>query len=187
MPADKKTTEDKKTTTKKDEPEVEKKDSGVEATVPPEKKEKVTVDKDDLKTFMKRLETLETDNKRLMAAADKGRLAHVDAKLAGDQPLIRTVRLSRLTPDGPLVVAWKLEKNISYVDGNKLVEDQVIRVFFEDGTEEQMKLLNFYRGMDKKTVAEIVSRKTDEKSGEEVVEVEMKDGKRLEIPLKFVN
>jgi len=156
--------------------------------VEPKDVEVIEVKKDDLAAFVKRLGDLEEDNKRLLEAADKGRLANIDAKAAGDQPLVRTVKLSRMTFDGPIIVAWSLEKNISFMDGTRMIENQRMKVFFDDGGDKEMPLIEFYRDRDTKTVAEIISRKKPEKPGElEILEVEMKDGKRLEIPLKFVN
>jgi len=150
--------------------------------------ETVTVPKEDLQMFIKRLNDLEADNRRLLEAADKGRLHNIDAKLAGDQPLVRTVKLSRMTPGGPIIVAWQLVKNVSYMDGTRRVEDQVMNVIFENGESSEMRLIDFYRQRDNKTVAEIISRKKPEKPGAlEILEVETKDGQRLEIPLKFVN
>jgi hypothetical protein len=188
--ATEKKTEDKKTTAST-KPPVEEKTKVVAKPKPieePKEVETIEVKKEDLAAFVKRLSTLEDDNKRLLEAADKGRLANIDAKLAGDQPLVRTVKLSRMTPTGPIIVAWSLEKNVSFMDGTRMVENQRMKVFFEDGSDKEMPLIEFYRDRDNKTIAEIISRKKPEKPGElEILEVETKDGKRLEIPLKFVN
>jgi hypothetical protein len=184
MAAPKKKVEDKNTTTPKEEV---KKDIPVPIE-PPKEVETVEVPKEDLTAFVKRLSDLEADNKRLLEAADKGRLANIDAKSAGDQPLVRTVKLTRMTPGGPIVVAWNLEKNVSYMDGNRMIEDQVMKVIYETGESEDMPLINFYRNRNTNTIGEIISRKKPEKAGElEILEVETKDGQRLEVPLKFVN
>ena len=156
-----------------------------EPIAPPKNVETVEVPKEDLAAFVKRLKTLEDDNKRLLDVADKGRLASVDAKRTADQPLIRTVKLSKLNEK--FIVAWNLEKNISYMDGNKRVENQVMKVFFEDGTDKEMPLIDFYRNCNKQTIAEIITRTKKEGTDEEILEVETKDGQRLKIPLKFVN
>lgn len=158
-----------------------------------DKKEEATVvvSKSDLEAFLKRLEGLEADNKRLIAVADKGRLAREEEKrLAADgTPLIRTVKLTRVEADGPIVVAWKLTENESFVDGNRMVERQNIRVFFENGEHKDMRLIDFYRAQKRYRgiVAEIISRSRDERSGETMLKVELRDGKQLDIPLKFVN
>jgi len=152
-----------------------------------DKKDKIEVSKEDLTALMKRLDSLEENNKQLLAAADKSRMAAIREKNSANAPLIREVKLTKLSPTGPLVIAWKLLSNISYVEGNRLIEKQEIEVFYENGKSEKMPLINFYRNQNKLTVAEIVSRKKDEKSGIEMLEVELRDGQKLDIGLAFVN
>jgi len=147
----------------------------------------VEIERSELSAFMDRLNSLEASNKKLLAAADKSRLAAIDAREAADTPLIRTVALSTMGKGGPLIVAWKLTKNISHREGNRNVEDQEMQVFYDDGKNEKMPLITFYRGQNKETRAEIVSRSRDEKSGLESVKLELADGRQLEIPLAFVN
>jgi len=149
----------------------------------------VVVKKSDLEGFLKRLDTLEADNKRLINVADKGRLAHEREKqvAADGAPLIRTVKLTRLSPDGPIVVAWKMTANESYVDGNRMVEKQEIQVVFQDATSKEMRLIDFYRQQNKTTVAEIIKRSLNEKTGDTELEVELRDGERLTVPIAFVN
>ena len=155
----------------------------------PETNETVVVSKKDLEGFLKRLEGLENDNKRLIAVADKGRMANLreKEKAADGSPLIHTVRLTRLSHGGPLVVAWKMIDNQSYVDGNRSVELQTMQVVFQDGTTEKFRLVDFYRNQDKTTIAEIISRRHNRDTEEDELEVELRDGERITIPLKFVN
>lgn len=156
----------------------------------PEEEETVVVSKADLQGFLNRLNTLEEDNKRLIAVADKGRLAHErERAIAKDgAPLIRTVKLTRLDSNrGPLIIAWKMLANESYVDGNRLVEKQEIEVYKQDGTTEKMRLIDFYRRQNKQTIAEIIKRSLNEKTGETEVEVELKDGERITLGLAYVN
>lgn len=154
-----------------------------------EREETVIVSKKDLEGFLKRLEGLEQDNKRLIAVADKGRMANQREKefTADGSPLIHTVRLSRLSDGGPIVVAWKMLDNQSYVDGNRAVELQTMQVVFQDGTSDKMRLVDFYRAQNKQTVAEIIRRYINHETRVEELEVELRDGERLIIPLAFVN
>lgn len=150
----------------------------------------VVVKRADLEAFLKRLEDVESQNKKLVAVADKGRLFYEEARLARESgaSLIHTCKLTRIGSDkGPLVIAWKLTDNESYVDGNRLVEKQNIELFFQDGSSEKMRLIDFYRKQNKQTVAEIIKRVRNEKTGEMEFEVELKDGERITIPSKFVN
>ena len=153
--------------------------------------DKIVVSKKDLEGFLKRLDDVEADNKRLIAVADKGRLANEREKsIAADgAPLIRTVKLTRLGrgPTFQIVVAWKLTDNESYVDGNRMVEKQNIQVVYKDGTSENIRLIDFYRRQNKETIAEIIKRSVNERTGETEVDVELKDGERITLPIKFVN
>jgi hypothetical protein len=154
------------------------------------KEETVVVSKADLEGFLKRLDEVEDKNKKLMAVADKGRLASEREKsvAADGQPLIRTVKLTRLDSlNGKLVIAWKMLKNESFMEGNRTVANQIIEVYFQDGKTEEMKILDFYRRQNKETVAEIIKRSLNEKTGETEVEVELKDGERISVGLAFVN
>jgi len=150
-------------------------------------KDIVEVSKKDLKDFLARLDTLESENKKLLKVADVSRLHNLSEKERASKALIRVVALSRLGEDGPFIIAWKMTKNESRVDGNRMIEDQRMEVFFEDGKSKELSLKDFYRNVSKKTKAEIVKRATDEKSGKEILTVEMKDGKRLDISIEYVN
>jgi hypothetical protein len=154
------------------------------------KEDTVVVSRKDLEAFMKRLESVESENKKLIAVADKGRMFHEEARLARESgaPLIHTCKLTRMGSDkGRLVIAWKMVDNESYVDGNRLVEKQNIEVFYQDGTSDVMRLIDFYRRQNKQTIAEIIKRSKNERTGEMEFEVELKDGERITIPVKFVN
>jgi len=193
MPDEKKTTA-KKTTSRAANKETENETVDTPETsadAPEQAEETVVVSKSDLQGFLDRLNTLEEDNKRLIAVADKSRLQHERerAVAADGAPLIRTVKLSRLdSKNGPLVIAWKVLTNEAYVDGSKrVVTDQTIELFFKDGKSEKMRILDFYRRQNKETKAEIIKRSVNEATGETEVEVELQDGERLTIGLAFVN
>lgn len=125
--------------------------------------EVVEVSKADLADFMRRMNQLEEDNKKLLAVADKSRMSALTEEERQKKTEAPIVKLSRMGgPTGKLVIAWKLTKNESYVDGNRLVEHQTIQVFYKDGTTEEMPLLEFYRGQNKDTRGKITKRSTDE-------------------------
>lgn len=154
--------------------------------------EVVEVSKADLAAFMGRLNDLEETNRKLLEAADKGRMFAITEKERQEKNELPRVKLTRIGgPRGKLVVAWQMGKNESYVDGNRLIEHQTMNVFYQDGSTEEMPLIDFYRQQNKDTVAEIRSRtKEMDDSGEEVetLKVVTKDGKEeITIGLKFVN
>lgn len=149
--------------------------------------EVVEVSKVDLKNFMKRMEELEESNRKLLAVADKGRMFQFSEKERAENSKIPTVKLTRIgSPAGKLVLAWKMGKNESYVDGSRLIEHQTINVFYQDGTAEEMPLLEFYRQQNKDTVGKIKAR-TQNDDGSESLRIELRDGELVEIGLKFVN
>jgi hypothetical protein len=153
-----------------------------------EDKDVVEVSRDDLANFMKRLNDLEADNKKLLEVADKARMAAISERervLKGELPQVKLTRLEG--PSGKLVVAWQTTANESYVDGNRLVERQEIELFFQDGTSERMPLLSFYRKQNKETKAVIVSRTTKEGGMGEMLHVRLESGEEIDIDLKFVN
>lgn len=147
----------------------------------------VQVSEQEMKSFMARLATLESDNKKLLAAADKSRLANIAAVEAEGAPLIRTVRLSTWGKGGPLIVAWQMTSNESYMRGKQAVESQAFKVVFEDGETNDVPAIEFYRMQNRDTVAEIIGRSKNEKTGVEMLEVQTRDGKQLTIPVAFVN
>lgn len=164
-----------------------------EATPPAEPKpdtNMVEVSTDDLKALIRRIDDLETSNERLLGAADKSRLAHVDSKKQGGK-LIRTVRISRLGKNGPIIMGWKLKVNESYIENGRWREHQVVDVTLEDGKTKEMQLLDFYRMQNKDLSGEIIAEKvsTNKETGEDEqsITVEFKDGKTLEIGLAFIN
>ena len=139
---------------------------------------------------MTRLEDVEADNKRLIEASDKARMAAISERERGEKAELARVKLTRIGASGPLVIAWKMTQNESYVDGNRLVEKQEIEVFYQDGTSEKMPLIGFYRKQNKLTIAEITARtkKLDDPDEGEMLTVRVKGtGEELDIDLKFVN
>lgn len=148
--------------------------------------EVVEVSRNDLQQFMKRLSDLEADNKRLLEASDKARMAAISERERGDSKKLPEVKITRIGKDGKLVLAWQLTKNESYVDGNRLVEHQEMEVFYQDGKSEAMPLLSFYRQQNKDTKGQIISR-TVQSEGGEMLKVRLAGGEEIDIDLKFVN
>jgi len=149
--------------------------------------EEVVVSKEDLKALMARLEKVEGENQKLIKVADKGRMFALDEAERAKNKNIPTVKLSRLGKGGKLIIAWKTKENQSYVDGNRTVIRQEIELFFQDGKSETMPHISFYRQQNKDTIASIVGRSVDERTGATMFKLEMSDGEILEIDKTFVN
>lgn len=151
-------------------------------------KDTIEVTKAELQAMMDRLASVEADNKRLLDAVDRNRLAKADAKAASGVPLIPEMRLSRMKKDGPIIIAWKLTRNDSFMDGNKAVENQRIEIFYEDGTQEEIPFIAFVRGrISDSETGELVSRTKDESTGEESVTLRLSDGRKVTVGIAFVN
>ena len=147
----------------------------------------VEVSKTDLKNFLKRMEDLEESNRRLLAVADKGRIFALNEAERKTKQNIPTVKLTRIgSLNGKLVVAWRMTRNESYVDGNKLIEHQEMEVFYQDGTTERMPLIEFYRKQNKDTIAKIRALSVNDE-GVETLRLELPNGDLIEVGLKFVN
>lgn len=154
-----------------------------------EQGETVVVNRKDLESFLARLESIEAENKKLVAVADKGRLYNEEerrAKASGT-PLIHTVKLTRIGEKGEIVVAWRLIDNDSYIENGRQIERQNIEVFFRDGKSTVMRLIDFYRQQNKQTKGEVIRKSRNEQTGEVEFEVQLRDGDRLTIPQSFVN
>lgn len=145
--------------------------------------ELVSVPKKTLDAVLKRLDTLEDDNKLLKSVADKGRMARVEA-LRAQGKLVKSVRIGKM---GELfVIGWKLVKDDVHFDNEgKLVEEQTIRVFFEDKTSNDMNVRNFANSMDR-IEGEVTSEGKD-RDGNITLVVLLPDGKELSINQNFIN
>lgn len=152
--------------------------------------DEIVVSRKDLEIFLQRLDSLESENKKLFAVADKGRLYSEQERLAqqAGAPLIHTVRLTRMgSTKAPIVIAWKLIDNDSYTEGSRSVHKQNMEVFSVDGKSQIMRLVDFYRNKNTQTKAEVIKRTKNEETDEIVLTVRLGDGQMMSIPLAFVN
>lgn len=124
----------------------------------------------------------------LFDAADKNRLARAQANENGE-PLIKTVKVSKWQDNGKYILGWKLTKNVSEIIAGRWVEDQKTMLVFDDGSNVEVSLLDFYRKIEKEK-AEILGRnKKQDSKGiiTEILSLQFNDGKQIEIDLKYVN
>jgi hypothetical protein len=150
--------------------------------------ELVQVKKSDLAEFLNRLNTLEADNKKLLAVADRGRMAAIEESERQKNQSLPQIKLTRMgSAQGRLVIAWRMTENESYVDNGRLIERQTMEIFYEDGSSETMPLVKFYRQQNKETLANIIARTQSLDGAGEMLRVKMLDGTELDIDLKFVN
>lgn len=144
--------------------------------------EMVQVPKKTLETILKRVDALEDDNKVLKQVADKGRMARVEA-LRAQGKLVKSVRVGQL--HGKFVVGWKLIEDDVHFEGDKLIEKQTIRVFFEDKSNEDIGVRAFANETGN-IEGEVISESKD-RDGNISLLVQLPDGKELTIGQNFIN
>lgn len=148
----------------------------------------VQVKESDLNRLLEQLDKQAKDIDLLYKASDKTLLSK--ALGTGNESLIKTVKISFWEDNKQLVVGWKLTKNVSEIVLGKWVEDQQVLVIFENGDQQTVSLLEFYRRCLKKKVGEIIKRSTEtDNEGGSVLMLTVKfdDGKELKIDSTFVN
>lgn len=150
---------------------------------PVPKSEKVELNREDLERLMKRLDDQDKTINLLVKSADKGRYSKA-LNDSSNTSLIRTVRVSKYTKNGKIIMGWKMTHDQCEIVAGRWVEDQRTMLIFEDGTEEEVTLLDFYRKI-APIEGEIVSR--TEKQDDSILKVSFPDGKEIEISAKFVN
>jgi hypothetical protein len=137
-----------------------------------------------IEKLLKRIERLEkTSNKKRLDQYDR---------LNQDNP--ETIYKLR-TIDGKVIIRWSdLHLNKAEVDPvtRRIIEDQPLTVYYEDGTEEEMQLVVFNRRYEyifTTLVEEKILRKPEEiaKNGNRIFTVETDEGKKYEIGELFIN
>ena len=163
-----------------------------------EKDESVSLPKKTLQAILDRIDSLETDKKgfderekkrdaeidMLKSISDKGRLARYESLNQGT--LIRTVKVAHW--EGKPILAWtKGTDEVGFRDG-KLVVHQTIKIFLDEGGEEpvmkELEYLFWAQNVDTQT-GEVVE-KTETSSGN-FWTIQMKDGKKLKVDIRFLN
>lgn len=153
-------------------------------------KNKVEGKKDDnskdelIEKLLKRVERLEeTSNKK--------RLENYDRLNQEDPETIFKLRVI----DGKVITGWSnLHTNKAEVDPvtRKIIENQTLTIYYEDGKEEKMSLIIFnrrYQYIYTTLIEEKILRKPEdkEKYGNRIFKVETDEGKKYSIGEKFIN
>lgn len=156
-----------------------------------EKTEYVQVKAEDMKSLLSRLKKQDKDIELLYKASDKNRLSRAMGE--NEESLVKQVKVSIWQDNGSHVIAWKLIKNTCEIINGRWVEDQTVQVIFEEGEPVTVSLLEFYRKILQKHLADIIERtqKTEKVNGRsetyELLTVQFEDGKQLKINSKYVN
>lgn len=166
----------------------------VAPVVPKPKSETVTVDRQMLEDILKEvsslrampeeMDRLKKDNEMLLAVADKSRLSNYQAR-HNPQGLVRTARVWQWKDQ--LVKATVTVRNEAFTDNiGRVHTDQVLNVIMEDGTEEEVTYDKFSK---EKGLLEgdIISRSTNDQTGQTFYKMKLKDGKEFEVNYLFLN
>ena len=153
------------------------------------KDDMVEVKREDLNKLIERLEKQQEQVNLLYKAADKGLMSK--ALSSSGKQLIPTVKIHRWGDTGKYVVGWgPMIKNIAETVMGRPIEDQVRKMFLDDGEEVVVPYLESIRRSVVVDVAEIIGKNEKlNSSGERVVEfkVQFPNGKILLIDNTFVN
>jgi hypothetical protein len=147
-----------------------------------------------LKEIQSELKKLKQDNAVLLQIADKKALGLYYSRHQQKMPGRINYRVMPVTKeDGTMekkmVVAWKTVKDEVYKDPKtgRWVEDQIVKIIYEDGTSIDMPLMTWYRQYELKP-ATVISKKTDEVTGMVSFKVKRdEDSKEVELNVLYVN
>lgn len=144
------------------------------------------------------IEKLTKENERLMAVADKSRLAHYDQKSA--KGLINTFRVGLWTDyedkdkagvaKEKMVVGWRtVQDSVQFVNG-VLKEEQIVELFLDEGEGEKpsskkMPLVNRTRMLTKYIIGEVIKESVTD--GGVTKTLRFPNGRELEFDIVFLN
>lgn len=148
-----------------------------------EAEDTVPVPRATLEKLLDRVEKLEKDNEILKEVQDKSKLQRV-SELRAAGKLVKNVNLNVLM--GKIIVGWRKVKDDVYLDEqNRIHEEQVIEVIFEDKSKKELDYRSFSR-LNSKLKGEVIAEKKD-RDGNTNFTVLLPDGKEIDIDIKFVN
>lgn len=143
---------------------------------------KIEVDKDFLLGLQAQVEEFKKTAEKLMAVADKNRLAQYDQRHS--KKLIQTAKMSFY--EGKAVLAWRTVKDEVFIDGRGVYhETQIVALTLEDGSEVEVNLLDRARRVIKVS-GEIIKRMSNP-DGEESIVLALPDGRQFELDVNFLN
>lgn len=146
------------------------------------KSETVEVNVQDLRALIERVGQLEDQQKEILQTAPSDQIARIES-LRRSGKLVKSVKLRSI--DGQIALGWKIVKDDVYFEGSKLVEVQVIQVFFADGTSKEMNIRDFTRKASYDQYE--VIREAKDNDGNITLTVITKDGREIMVGERFVN
>lgn len=157
-------------------------DTKATATPAESKKDTVELKKTTLDALMKRLETLEKEQKQLLEVQDRRTKSKIE-ELRRAGKLVKNVKLRSL--ENKSVIGWKTIEDDVYFSDGRLIEKQTVEVWLEDG---QKKLLSMRQWATIPTYSEYeVTKESKDADGNIILTVRRGDGKELDVNVIYVN
>ncbi len=145
-------------------------------------KDTVELKKSTLDALMKRLETLESDQKQLLEAQDRRTRSKIE-ELRRAGKLVKNVKLRSI--ENKSVIGWKTIEDDVYFSDGRLIEKQTVEVWLEDGLK---KTLSMRQWATIPTYNEYeVIKESKDSDGNIILTVRSGDGKELEVNVIYVN
>lgn len=143
---------------------------------------KVMIEKSFLEDIRKRMTVLEDDNAMLKQVADKAKMSDFYVRNKGKLPDQYRLRMI----DDKIILGWKMIKDDVFIEGPKVIENQVLMLILEDGTQKEMSYRDWIRLYVTVQCSKIGDR-IDEQ-GNLIVKLERNDNKKVyEVGIQFVN
>jgi len=144
--------------------------------------ETVTVPKATMDALLTRLEKVEEET-RLRALVDDKNTANKIDEMRKAGKLVKSMKVRKI--EGKLVLAWKLIKDEVYFREGRLHEEQTMKIFYRDKSEQEMSLRQWATASEY-VACEVLKVSTD-RDGNEMAEVMTPDGDEFEVGIKYVN
>lgn len=142
----------------------------------------VELSQETFEELMKSVAELKTLQDAMLAVEDKNKVIEID-RLRNNNQLVKRVKLREV--NGLLVIGWRTVKNEVYMQDGRLIEDQVIEVWFEGGEKKEIRLRE-WAAMPVYKPFEVIKESRDT-TGATYFTVKKDDGQELEIATSFVN
>lgn len=148
----------------------------------PKKDEEVTLSKAAFDEMMLRIAGLEKSQKEIESVQDQKQQDKIE-RMRREGKLVKDVKVRKV--ENQIVIGWKTLMDEVYFADGKLIENQKVEIWLEDGkklelTQRQWASLPVYQKME-------VKKESRDENGEISYTLLGSDGKELEISTKYIN
>jgi hypothetical protein len=151
--------------------------------------DKVLIEKSFLEDIRKTMDELKSDNAMLKQVADKSRMSDFYARNKDRLPEQYKLRMIEVEENGikkkKIILGWKMIKDDVYIDGPRVIENQVVMLVLEDGTQRELSYRDFVR-LYETTICSKIGERSDENGL--IVKLQRNDNQKVyECGIQFVN